>query len=292
MNSTECAGHPQERKHVRSAFVSDLHLGSRYCQADRFLQFLQQHKIDRLYLVGDIIDGWRLRSSWRWPAVYHAIFHRLLRMSAEGTELYYTPGNHDEFMRNYLHDFGFVQVADEIVHQARDGRRFLVMHGDKFDEVEKTCQWLSVVGASLYEFLIWTNFAANRVRRLLGLADCYYSGRVKMNFKGAVNFISDFENKIAKHAMDRDCDAVICGHIHAPTVQSLNGIVYHNTGDWVEHCTAIVENVDGTWELTNYLGLQPTKDPTSKRSSKSLPRPAKVRISWGRKPKEDLITTA
>ena len=239
-------------KHIKTAFVSDVHLGSRYCHADRFLSFLQRHTFDELYLVGDVIDGWRLRRSWRWPAVYHQIVHRLLALHAQGTRLFYTPGNHDEFLRHYLRDYGFIQIADEFVHVAEDGRNFLIVHGDKFDEVERTCKWLSVIGASLYEFLMWTNFVANRARRLLGLRDCRFSGRVKMRFKRAVNFISDFESKIAEHARRRDCQGVICGHIHAPTMQQLDDVTYCNTGDWVEHCTALVEHADGAWEVLRY----------------------------------------
>ena len=253
---------PPARIHVRTAFVSDTHLGSRYCQAERFLAFLNLHDMDELYLVGDIIDGWRLRRAWRWPKVYHQIMHRLLELHRNGTKLYYTPGNHDDFLRNYIQDFGFVEIADEFVHLAEDGRRFMVMHGDKFDAVEQQCKWLSVVGASLYEFLLWTNFSVNRMRKLVGLPEWHYCGNVKIKFKGVVNFISDFEEKIADHARARDCDAVICGHIHKPTVQRIEEITYCNTGDWVEHCTAILEHTDGSWELARDFSLNETPDET------------------------------
>lgn len=243
------------RTSVRTAFVSDTHLGSRYCQADRFLSFLQQYEMQELYLVGDILDGWRLQRRWRWPKVYHAIMHRLLELQRSGTRLYYTPGNHDEFLRHYLHDFGIIQVQDEFIHHAEDGRRFLVMHGDKFDQIQQQCRWLSTVGASLYEFLLWTNFSVNRIRNLLGLHDWHYCGQVKMQFKTAVNFISDFEAQIATYAQKRRCEAVICGHIHKPTVQHIGNIVYCNTGDWVEHCTAIVEHLDGAWELAHEFAI-------------------------------------
>ena len=263
-----------QRTSVRTAFISDTHLGSRYCQADRFLAFLNQHEMDELYLVGDIIDGWRLRRSWRWPEVYHQIMQRLLELHRNGTKLYYTPGNHDEFLRNYMQDFGIVEIADEFVHVAEDGRRFLVMHGDKFDEVEQQCKWLSVVGASLYEGLLWSDFTFNRLRSMIGLAPWHYCGRVIMKFKGAVNFISDFESKIADHTRARDCEAVICGHIHKPAVERIDEITYCNTGDWVEHCTAILEHADGSWELARDFSidrkvprhledttLEPTTDP-------------------------------
>lgn len=265
-----------ELTHVKTAFVSDIHLGSRYCQADRFLEFLQQHEIDELYLVGDFIDGWRLRQTWRWPAVYHRIFHRLLLMQSEGTKLYYTPGNHDEFLRHYLQDFGFVNIDDEFVHDAIDGRRFLIMHGDKFDEVEQKCKWFSVFGATMYEFLLWTNYSINRLRRAFGMSEWHYSGAVKMKFKGAVNYISDFETKIANHARNRDCEAVICGHIHAPTVQKIGEITYGNTGDWVEHCTAIVEHHDGSWELTRHFDKAPLQEVESNGLRDMQQPPSKV----------------
>lgn len=280
MTHPESASPSATPTRVRTAFVSDVHLGSRYCQADRFLAFLEQHEIEELYLVGDFIDGWRLRTTWRWPQVYHQIFHRLLAMHAEGTRLYYTPGNHDEFLRNYLRNFGFIDINDEFVHKAQDGRRFMVMHGDKFDEVEQTCQWLSVIGASLYESLLWSNYSINRIRRLLNADEWHYSGAVKMKFKGAVNFISDFESKIARHARTRNCDAVICGHIHAPTVQMIDEITYCNTGDWVEHCTAIIEHTDGSWELTHHLHDQVVPTPKVRRtheSSTAVPKPASAR---------------
>ena len=238
---------------VQTAFISDVHLGSRYCQAERFLEFLNQYRFAELYIVGDFIDGWRLRRTWRWPVVYHKIFHRLLELQSNGTKLYYTPGNHDEFLRHYLRDYGFVNIADEFVHTALDGRRFLVTHGDKFDEVEKSCKWLSVVGASLYEFLLWTNYSFNQIRKLFRLPESHYSSAVKMRFKTAVNFISDFESKIAQHARNRSCEAIICGHIHAPVVQRIEEITYGNTGDWVEHCTALFEHSDGSWELKHFM---------------------------------------
>lgn len=273
------------RKRVRTAFVSDIHVGSRYCQAERFLSFLYEHDIDRLYIVGDFIDGWRLRRKWHWPKVYHRIFHRLLQMQAAGTELYYTPGNHDEFLRNYLHDFGIVNVADEFVHKAEDGRQFLVMHGDRFDDVEQSFQWLSVFGASMYEFLMWTNYATNCVRHALGFSEWHYAGAVKMKFKGAVNFISDFESRIAQYARGRDCDAVICGHIHAPTVQKIGDVTYCNTGDWVEHCTAIVEHTDGSWELTRHF-MKPVHSVVTNtpRQTQGLPTTTKPARSKSKSP--------
>jgi UDP-2,3-diacylglucosamine pyrophosphatase LpxH len=240
------------RRDIRAAFVSDVHLGSRYCHAERFLSFLEQHQVEQLYLVGDIIDGWCLRRSWRWPGVYHRILNRLLEMTASGTRLYYAPGNHDAFLRHYLKDYGFVDVADEFVHTSLDRRRFLVTHGDQFDAVEGAWCRLSRIGSSAYEFLMWTNHIVNRLRRMVRLDDCRYSHRLKLRVKSAVRFISDFETSVAQHARKQACQAVICGHIHAPTIQMHGEIEYCNTGDWVENCTALLENSDGTWEIVQY----------------------------------------
>jgi len=236
-----------------TVFVSDVHLGSKYCHAEEFLSFLENYRIGELYLVGDIIDGWRLRRKWRWPAVYHRIFHRLLQMSAEGTRLYYTPGNHDEFLRNYLQDFGFVDVADEFYYESRSGNRFLITHGDKFDEVEASIPWLSMIGSSAYESLMWLNHMVNDVRGMMKLPNCRFSSRVKQSVKRAVKFISDFEVSLADYALTKNCDGVICGHIHAPVMRQVGKVAYYNTGDWVEHCTALIEHHDGTWEVRDYL---------------------------------------
>lgn len=236
-----------------TVFVSDVHLGSKYCHAEEFLSFLENNRIGELYLVGDIIDGWRLRRKWRWPTVYHHILHRLLQMSAEGTRLYYTPGNHDEFLRNYLQDFGFVDVADEFYYESRSGTRFLITHGDKFDEVETSIPWLSMIGSSAYESLMWLNHLVNDVRGLMKLPSCRFSSRIKQSVKRAVKFISDFEHSLANYALARNCDGVICGHIHAPVMRQVGTVAYYNTGDWVEHCTALIEHHDGTWEVRDYL---------------------------------------
>ena len=245
------------KEELLTVFVSDVHLGSRFCQAEAFLRFLETHQISDLYLVGDFIDGWSLRRRWRWPVVYHRIFHQLLKMSASGTRLYYAPGNHDEFLRNYLLDFGFIEVADEFCYHSVSGRRFLVTHGDRFDAVEKSMPWLSMIGGAAYEFLIWLNHTTNRVRQLLRFQHWHFSSRVKQRVKRAVQYISDFEAEVAEYARQQQCDGIICGHIHAPVMRQVSDVLYFNTGDWVEHCTALIEHHDGSWEVRDYL---PTGD--------------------------------
>jgi UDP-2,3-diacylglucosamine pyrophosphatase LpxH len=234
---------------IRSIFVSDVHLGCRYTHADALLQFLRGHEPEHLYLVGDIIDGWRLRRGWYWTDTYTYLFRHIVGLMKRGTRVYYTPGNHDEFLRYYLHDLGSIQIADEFVHVTSDGRRLLVMHGDQFDTAVRHAPWLAHLGDTGYNLLLGLNIVFNGARRRLGMEYWSLSAAVKRRVKQATNFISNFETLITQHAADRHCEGVVCGHIHTPRISSRDGIGYYNTGDWVESCTALVEHVDGTMEL-------------------------------------------
>lgn len=234
---------------VGSIFISDVHLGCRFSQAESLLTFLNAHQPERLYLVGDIIDGWRLKKKWIWRPAFTQILSRLLALHDQGTRIYYTPGNHDEFLREFLRDFGCVEICDEIVHEAIDGRRLLVLHGDRFDGVERRAAWLSRLGATGYDLLCWVDYALNRARTAIGLGRLPLSATVKKKVKSAVTFVSDFEVEIAGYAQERSCHGVICGHIHTPAIRSLGEVDYYNTGDWVESQTALIEHLDGRFEM-------------------------------------------
>lgn len=234
--------------------MSDVHLGCRYSQAEKFLSFLESVQPERLYIVGDFIDGWRLKRRWFWQAAYVRILQRLLHLASQGTQLYYAPGNHDEFLRDFLHDFGTVTVANQFIHRTADGRRFVVLHGDQFDDVERRAKWLSVIGAMAYDGLVRTNGIINIVRRWMRLKDCRFSSHVKVWAKQAVQFISDFEDRLTCHAKESGCHGVICGHIHVPRLDQLDTITYCNTGDWVEHCSALVEDSTGELKLVEWNG--------------------------------------
>ncbi len=236
-------------RRVRSLFVSDVHLGSRFAHAEAFLRFLESQEPESLYIVGDFIDGWRLRQRWHWQPIYNRILHRLWELGEAGTLIRYAPGNHDNFLRHFLLDFGFLEIQDEFIHQAVDGRRFVVLHGDQFDNVELCAQWLSVVGAWGYDSLMWFNGQVNACRKWLGLAPWQFSSTVKKSVKTVVNFVSNFEARLAEHARSTGCHGVICGHVHMPLCVNREGIAYFNTGDWVENCTALAEYTDGSWEL-------------------------------------------
>jgi UDP-2,3-diacylglucosamine pyrophosphatase LpxH len=239
---------------VRSVFISDTHLGCRYSQAEPLLNFLNEIEPDQLYLVGDIIDGWRLKSHWHWQGEYTRILSRLIRLGQTGTQVRYTPGNHDAFLREFLHDFGCVEIGDEFVHETADGRYFLVLHGDRFDNVEIRAQWLSVVGSHAYDWLMWADHQINRVRRWLSLERSCFSGWLKRRVKRAMAFVSHFEERLARHSREAECDGIICGHVHTPAVTHWPGLTYFNTGDWVEHRTALIEYDNGAMELVHLPG--------------------------------------
>jgi UDP-2,3-diacylglucosamine pyrophosphatase LpxH len=237
----------------RALFISDVHLGTKGCQAHLFLDFLRHHEADTVYLVGDIVDGWRLRRGWYWPQTHNDVIQKLLRKGRKGARLIYVPGNHDEFLRDYVGmTFGAVEVVQNIIHEGADGRRYLVMHGDEFDVVVRHAKWLAFLGDWAYVFALGVNTYVNWVRRKLGLQYWSLSSWAKMKVKNAVNFIGDFEDALSAEAKRVGADGVICGHIHHPTEKPIDGIDYKNCGDWVESCTAIVEHFDGRFEIIRW----------------------------------------
>jgi UDP-2,3-diacylglucosamine pyrophosphatase LpxH len=245
-------------RRFRSLFISDIHLGSRGCQADLLLDFLRHNDADTIYLVGDIVDGWQLRSAWYWPQTHNDVVQKLLRKARKGTRIVYIPGNHDEFLRDYLGThFGGIEVAEQTVHVGPDGKRYLVVHGDLFDVVIKHARWLAKVGDGAYEAAIFVNRVFNSVRRGLGFTYWSLSQWAKLKVKNAVNFIGEFEAVLAAEAHRHGADGVICGHIHHAAIQ-LRGIVYINCGDWVESCTAVAEYNDGRFEIIRWT--EPARD--------------------------------
>ncbi|MGI9519917.1 MAG: UDP-2,3-diacylglucosamine diphosphatase [Pirellulaceae bacterium] len=239
----------QTVKQVRSLFISDLHLGFRFSRAEACLEFLRQYRVENLFLVGDFLDGWRLRRSWYWPPVYDQLIDHVLQQSAMGTLIRYTPGNHDEFLRGPRPEIPGVEFSDEFVHELVDGRRLLVTHGDLFDAVEKKFHRTSQFGSQVYDGLARCNFFTNRILRRIGLGECNYCFAVKRLSKKITGAVGHFDQVLSDHARQQGCDAVICGHIHRPAIVENEDFAYLNTGDWVEHQSAIVEHVDGRMEL-------------------------------------------
>jgi UDP-2,3-diacylglucosamine pyrophosphatase LpxH len=237
----------------RALFISDVHLGTRGCQAERLLDFLRYHDADVIYLVGDIVDGWALRSSWYWPQPHNDVVQKLLRKARKGARVVYVPGNHDEFLRGYYGThFGGIDVVESTIHEGFDGRRYLVIHGDCFDLVVTQARWLALLGDKAYEFAIVANRLFNAVRRRLGFPYWSLSQWAKLKVKNAVSYIGEFEKTLVAEAQRHKADGVICGHIHKAAIHDDFGIRYINAGDWVESCTAIAEHHDGRFEIITW----------------------------------------
>lgn len=239
---------------VRSVFLSDIHLGTRACQADRLLDFLREHPAEQTYLIGDIIDFWAMSRSIHWTKSQNTVVQKLLRRARHGERVVFIPGNHDEALRDYCGIvFGEVEVVDELVHDTADGRRFLLIHGDQFDQVTRHHRWVAVLGDKSYDLLVRLNHWLSWIRRKLGIPG-YWSlaGYAKRKVKKALNFIFDFEESAIHHARERGLDGVICGHIHWATIREIGGLTYVNCGDWVDSCTAIVEHFDGRLEMVTW----------------------------------------
>jgi UDP-2,3-diacylglucosamine pyrophosphatase LpxH len=242
-----------DAQRVRALFLSDVHLGTRGCQAELLLDFIRHYDADTIYLVGDIVDGWKLRSGWYWPQSHNDVVQKVLRKARKGARVVYVPGNHDEFLRDYVgHQFGGVEIVEQAIHEAADGRRYLVIHGDQFDLVMRHARWLALMGDGAYTAALFVNTHLNRVRRRLGLTYWSLSAWAKLKVKNAVSFIGRYEEFLCAEARRHEVDGVVCGHIHHAALHDALGIRYVNTGDWVESCTAVVEHYDGTLELVRW----------------------------------------
>jgi UDP-2,3-diacylglucosamine pyrophosphatase LpxH len=240
-------------KKYRSIFISDVHLGSKMSQADLLLDFLKTVECDTLYLVGDIIDGWALSKSFYWPQAHNDVIQKILRRARKGEQIVYLPGNHDEFLRSFgNHNFGNIQLIDNIMHIGADGKKYLVMHGDQFDLVINKMKWLAHLGTRAYDIMITLNILVSQIRKSFGLPYWSLSSWAKYKVKQAVNFIGDFEMNLTQYAKSKGANGIICGHIHHPNIRKIDDLTYINCGDWVESLSAIVEHADGTWELIRW----------------------------------------
>lgn len=245
---------------VRSIFISDIHLGTRACQADRLLEFLRDYVAQNVFLIGDIVDFWAMRRSICWTPAQNTFVQKMLKRARHGERVVFIPGNHDEVVRDHLGSrFGDIEVVDEYEHRLADGRRFLLLHGDQFDQITRHHRWIAVLGDVMYDALVRLNLLLSFVRRRFGMS-CYWSlaGYAKRRVKSALQFIFDFEQSVAHAARQRGMDGVICGHIHSAALRDVGGMIYANCGDWVDSCTAIVEHIDGRLELIAWA--QPAQD--------------------------------
>ncbi|MGF1625407.1 MAG: UDP-2,3-diacylglucosamine diphosphatase [Alphaproteobacteria bacterium] len=264
------------RRQYRTVWISDVHLGTRGCQAELLLDFLSHIEAQTLYLVGDIVDGWRLRRSWYWPPSHDRAVREILGWAARGRRVVFVPGNHDEFLRpfhgRYFHG---IQVLDADVHQTADGRRLLVLHGDQFDGVVRCHRWLALLGDHAYGGALALNRWFNALRRRLGFPYWSLSAFLKLRVKEAVQVIARFETAVAGAARQAGVDGVVCGHIHHAEMRMMDGVLYCNDGDWVESCTALVEHLDGRLEILDWPRLRPQRAAaTTAPRGRSLPQAA------------------
>lgn len=258
LGTSESEGHvmTKNRTRYRTIWISDLHLGTRGCKAELLLDFLRQHDAERLYLVGDVVDGWRLRRSPYWNAAQSRVLQYLLKWGRKRGGVVLVPGNHDEALRGYAgFDFAGITVKREVVHHTADGKRLWVVHGDEFDGIVHGQRWLAHLGDRAYQFALALNHVYNRWRKLRGKPYWSLSAYLKHEVKKAVDFICRFEEQLAHAAKKRGFDGVVCGHIHHAEIKHIDGVLYANDGDWVESCTALVEHFDGRLEVIDWPSL-------------------------------------
>lgn len=249
---------------VRSIFISDVHLGTRACQAERLLDFLRAYPAEHLFLIGDIVDFWAMNRSIQWKASHNTVVQKVLRRARQGEAVVFVPGNHDEALRQYAGTaFGGIRIEKEWIHVTADGRRYLLVHGDEYDQVTLHHRWVALLGDCAYNLLVRLNVWLSLARRVLRRPG-YWSlaGYAKRKVKTAVNFVFDFEDALAHAARRRGFDGVICGHIHCAEWRRIGDVEYLNCGDWVDSCSAIVEHFDGRMEVIHWTGA-PQPDETA-----------------------------
>ncbi|MGI8819900.1 MAG: UDP-2,3-diacylglucosamine diphosphatase [Chthoniobacterales bacterium] len=235
-----------------TAWISDVHLGTRSSNPGALLEFLRDYELETLYIVGDLIDVWQLRRGVYWPQPHNDVIQKILRKARKGTRVIYIPGNHDEFVAGFEGHYGHITIQRQAIHLTADGRRILVIHGHELDTVVQNARWLAFAGDLGYQFLLSLNPAINFVRRRFGFGYWSLSAYVKKRVKDAVSFIGEFEKAIVRYARTEEVDAVLCGHIHSAAIRQMGDVTYYNCGDWVETCSALVEDERGAIELVSY----------------------------------------
>jgi UDP-2,3-diacylglucosamine pyrophosphatase LpxH len=244
-----------EPRRYRTGWISDAHLGTRGCNAAALLDFLRANDFDTLYVVGDLIDIWSLRRGIYWPQQHNDVIQKILRKARKGTHVIYIPGNHDELVTDFCGAYGNIEIKQRAIHVTASGERILIIHGHELDAVVQNVKWLAFAGDLGYQFLLSLNPLINFVRRRFGLGYWSLSAYAKQRVKDAVSFIGKFEAAVAHYADRYDVDAVLCGHIHSAAIREFGKVTYYNCGDWVESCTALVEDDDGILSMLNYLPL-------------------------------------
>jgi len=240
----------------KTIFISDVHLGTRFSQAERLLDFFKENESQNLIFVGDIIDGWAIKRKFKWEQSHSDVIQKILRKARKETKVYFIIGNHDEFLRPFapLLMGDNLEIVNEMDYYAVNGKKYLITHGDFFDSITMTKKWLAILGDYGYDFVLHVNHILNIIRKRLGIKKYWsLSKYVKDNIKSSVSFITDFEDVLADYAKRKSYDGVICGHIHKAQMKNIESVEYLNCGDWVESCTAVVEHLDGRFEILHWV---------------------------------------
>ncbi len=217
------------------------------------INFLRDYDFETLFVVGDLIDIWSLRRGRYWPQEHNDVIQKILRKARKGTRVVYIPGNHDEMVGSFLGVYGNIVLQKHAVHQLADGRRMLIIHGHELDTVVQNVKWLAFLGDVGYQFLLSLNPLINFVRRHFGLGYWSLSAYAKKRVKDAVSFIGKFEEAVVHYAHKFDVDVVLCGHIHSVSIRPIGNVTYYNCGDWVESCSAMIEDYNGNVQVVSYL---------------------------------------
>ena len=239
------------RLRYKTIWLSDIHLGTRDCKAEYLLDFLNHIECESLYLVGDIIDFWKLKSGWHWLKLHSDVVFAVLKLAQNGTRVIYIPGNHDEILRDYIgNSVQGIEILENDIYQSLNGQSYLVLHGDEYDGVVCNNKWLAYLGTYAYDALLLINRWFNLFRRKCGFPYWSLSAHIKHSVKNAVNFIYQFESVLALEAKKKGVDGIICGHIHHAVIRNIDDtLTYCNTGDWVESCTALTEDLNGKFSI-------------------------------------------
>jgi UDP-2,3-diacylglucosamine pyrophosphatase LpxH len=246
---------------VRTLFLSDLHLGFKRSRARELADFLASIDAETIVLVGDIVDSLSLAQRYFWPPAHAQVVHALLAKQRAGARLLYIPGNHDADRAPFaamMH--GAVEVHDEWVHRTACGERLLVVHGDQFDGQRQVASWLHWLGEAVYDFSVVLNDHLNDARRMTRMSYWPLAERLKLAVSASARFIERFEASAVAHARAQGFDGIICGHIHRANLRRVGASIYCNTGDWVESCSALIEDWSGElrlWRL-EYAGKAQT----------------------------------
>lgn len=247
----------------RAIWISDVHLGTSESRAERLLEVLQLTESESLYLVGDIVDSWELKRRWYWDQSHNEVVQSIFEKANQGTKVVFIPGNHDEPFRKFIGlDLAGIRIRDELIHTTAAGKRMLVLHGDRFDGIVSGARWLRWCGRALTPTVLRLLQTINNLRGRAGLGYWSMSQYLAITLRGADDYLRSFEQALACEARRQGLDGVICGHVHKPEMREIDGVFYCNDGDWVEHQSALVEELSGELRLVTWQEIVMQSDRT------------------------------